>query len=88
MTETRRIHNSAGAVAHARLITLRVEKVSHQVASMASLDDFFAKKDKRKKGKSKQNFVTSELLAKTIEVEFGSCFRIILCISNHLQYFL
>ncbi|CAI8023641.1 hypothetical protein GBAR_LOCUS13790 [Geodia barretti] len=34
---------------------------------MASLDDFFAKKDKRKKGKSKQNFVTSELLAKTIE---------------------
>ena len=61
-------------------MTLRVEKVS-QVASMAySLDDFFAKKDKRKKGKSKQNFVTSELLAKTIEVEFGSCFRIILCI--------
>ena len=38
--------------------------------SMASLDDFFAKKDKRKKGKSKPTFVTSELLAKTIEVGF------------------
>ena len=37
---------------------------------MSSLDDFFAKKDKRKKGKTKQNFVTSELLAKTIEVVF------------------
>lgn len=34
---------------------------------MASLDDFFAKKDKRKKGKGKK-FVTSETIAKTIEV--------------------
>ena len=34
---------------------------------MASLDDFFAKKDKKKKGKGKK-FVTSETIAKTIEV--------------------
>ena len=32
-----------------------------------SLDDFFAKKDKRKKGKGKK-FATSNSIAKTIEV--------------------
>lgn len=32
-----------------------------------SLDDFFAKKDKRKKGKGKK-FTTSNSIAKTIEV--------------------
>lgn len=37
------------------------------LASMASLDDFFAKKDRKKKGKGKK-FVTSEAIAKTIEV--------------------
>ena len=46
---------------------------------MSSLDDFFAKKDKRKKGKSKQNFVTSELLVKTIEVVLQLCVRVVQC---------
>lgn len=40
---------------------------------MSSLDDFFAKKDKRKKGKNK-NYVTSESLVKTIEVSLGICY--------------
>ncbi len=34
---------------------------------MADLDDFFAKKDKRKKGKGKK-FTTSNSIAKTLEV--------------------
>ena len=55
----------------AKRVAKRVAKVKGRPSdlrpSMASLDDFFAKKDKRKKGKSK-TFVTSELLAKTKEV--------------------
>ena len=40
---------------------------AHETSSMAGLDDFFAKKDKRKKGKRKQ-FPTSNSIAKALEV--------------------
>ena len=41
--------------------------LAQQPSMASSLDDFFAKKDKRKKGKGKK-FVTSEAITKTIEV--------------------